>query len=61
MKTIVAILAIVAATSPAIAGGMADPVIEAPVIEADASSSGNEAATVMAIMTIAMLWAALDN
>lgn len=60
MKKFVAAVALVAATTPAFAGGMSDPVIEAPVIIEDATSSANESGTVMAIMTIAILLAALD-
>jgi len=60
MKKFAIAAAFWAATAPAFAGGMEDPIVEAPVIVADAASSANEAATVMAIMTIAILWAALD-
>ncbi|SHG33824.1 hypothetical protein [Cognatishimia maritima] len=61
MKKALLALAIATATTPAMAGGMSEPMVEAPVIEADAASSANEAATVMAILTIAILAAALDN
>ncbi|KEJ90294.1 hypothetical protein [Sulfitobacter donghicola] len=41
MKPIVALLAFAALTSTATAGSLADPVIEAPVIVEDASSSSS--------------------
>lgn len=61
MKNTLAALALITTTIPALAGGVADPVIEAPVIEAAAESSTLTASAVMAIMTISILWAALDD
>lgn len=43
------------------ADGMADPMIEAPVITAAAESSSLSAGAVMAMLTISILWAALDD
>ncbi len=62
MKKRCAALAVtLAMTSAAQAGSVSDPEIEAPVIAAAAESSSLSAGTVMAIMTISILWAALDD
>jgi hypothetical protein len=61
MKHTLAAIALIATSLPSFAGGVSDPVIEAPVIEAAAESSSLSAAAVMAIMTISIVWAALDD
>lgn len=58
-KTLIA-LALVASANTAFAGNVADPIIEAPVVVADASSSSNGTTVAFAIVFTSILWAALD-
>ncbi|MGH1465629.1 MAG: hypothetical protein ACRBBQ_09755 [Cognatishimia sp.] len=62
MNQIFAAAAILAVTSTqSIAGGMNDPVIPAPIIIDSAESSSPSSGAVMALLTISILWAALDD
>ncbi|GAA6207670.1 hypothetical protein NBRC116601_09630 [Cognatishimia sp. WU-CL00825] len=62
MKQIFTAAAILAITSThSFAGGMSDPVIPAPVIAESASSSTPSSGAIMALLTISILWAAIDD
>lgn len=61
MKTTFAALALMAVSVTSVqAGGMSDPVIEAPIITASAESSTLSSNAVMGILVASILWAALD-